>query len=72
MNKEYLKAGEYYCWNYDSFITEEETTKEESPRKVKVELDSRAYSLDEISKVINANYEKEDALEIIKTIKSIK
>jgi len=46
--------------------------KQEPMREINIKLDSRAYSLDEISKVINANYEKEDALEIIKTIKSIK
>ncbi len=56
---------------FKKYVLKEEP-KEESPRKIEVKLDSRVYSLDEISKVINANYEKEDALEIIKTIKSIK
>lgn len=46
--------------------------KQEPMREINIKLDSRAYSLDEISKVINDNYEKEDALEIINTIKTIK
>jgi len=46
--------------------------KQEPVKEVTVKLGSRVYSLDEISKIINANYEKEDALEIINTIKTIK
>lgn len=78
------KSNDKYCFRdiqkgyteitieqFKKYVLKEES-KQESLRKVEVKLDYKVYSLEEISKVINANYEKEDALEIIKTIKSIK
>lgn len=67
--------GWYLCLydkfnNYYAEILEE--SKKESTREVTVELGSRVYSLDEISKALTKEYDKVDVEDILKVIKTIR